>query len=240
MYRNTDPAKLVRALIEEAPRGADMPPETSFLPRGRTVTVSRDCGAKGEEIARRLASCLGVQCFDRELLTAMVHEAEVDHALLEKLDERVRSLMDEVVREVLSSKHFGTAKFRATLLRVVLGIASTGGVIVGRGANLILARREVYRVRITGTPLVCAQQLAEKEHTSVQIALQSVEKVNAERAEFIRYHFARDINTPSDYDMMLNSDQLKVDDAARILTYAMQTAGFTVPTASRMTCGAGR
>jgi hypothetical protein len=178
---------------------------------------------------------LGVRCFDRELLDAMVHETHVDHLLLEQLDERVSGMLDDVVRELLSGKHFGAEKFRSSLVRVALGISSTGGVIVGRGTNLILARRKVYRVRIVGSPLTCARRMAEHENTTVEVALQKIQTVNAERAEFIRYHFGRDINTPSNYDLMLNSDTMTVEDAVRVISFSMQTAGFIVPAATGTT-----
>jgi hypothetical protein len=232
MYEHADPAKLVRALIGEAPHGQAAPEGTSILPRGCTVTVSRDCCSNGEEIARRLAARVGVRCFDRELLDAMVRETQVDPMLLDQLDERVSGMMDDVVRGLFSGDHFGAEKFRSSLVRVVLGISSAGGVIVGRGTNLILKHRKVYRVRIVGSPLMCARRLAEQENVSVEVALQRVQTVNTERAEFIRYHFEQNINTPSNYDLMLNTDALGVDDAVRVITFSMQTAGFIVPAAA--------
>lgn len=235
MYEHADPGKLVRALIGEAPHGQTALGITSILPHGCTVTISRDCCSNGEEIARRLATRLGVRCFDRELLDGMLQEAHGDKVLLEQLDERVSGMLDDVVRDLFSGERFGADKFRNSLVRVVLGISSAGGVIVGRGANLILARRKVYRVRIVGSPLICARRMAEQENIPVSVALEKVQRVNVERAEFIRYHLKQDINTPSNYDLMLNTDALGVDESVRVICFSMQTAGFIVPAAAGVT-----
>lgn len=233
MYEHADPGKLVRALIGQTPHGQTALGVTAILPHGCTVTVSRDCCSNGEEIARRLATRLGVRCFDRELLDGMLHEAHGNAMLLEQLDERVSGMLDDVVRDLFSGERFSADQFRNSLVRIVLGISSAGGVIVGRGANLILAHRKVYRVRITGSPLACARRMAEQENIPVTVALEKVQTTNSDRAEFIRHHFQQDINTPSNYDLMLNTDALGVEDAVRVIVFSMQTAGFIVPMAAR-------
>jgi len=61
MYGKLDAAKLLRALAS-----SEKQEPGSFLPKGPTVTVSRDDEAGGEEIAQHLARHLGVHCLDKE------------------------------------------------------------------------------------------------------------------------------------------------------------------------------
>lgn len=232
MYQRADPRKLVRALVGQAPQSQTAVGLAALPKQGCTVTISRDCCANGEEIARRLAMRLCVRCYDRELLNGMLNEAHGDKMLLEQLDERVQGMLDDVIRDLFSNERFGADRYRSSLVRLVLRISSTGGVIVGRGANLILAQKRVYHVRIVGSPLICARRMSEREKIPVNVALEKVQTINSERADFIRQHFKQDINTPSNYHLMLNTDSVRVDDAVRMILFGMETSGFSVPNAA--------
>lgn len=198
---------------------------------GLTVTLSRDVGCLGEALAARLAQRLGVCCYDRELLDAVVRKAHTERYLMERLDERCSNPMDDFVHTLFSGQSASKEDYRYCLAHTILGIAEHGGVIVGRGAHLVLTRHPVFRVRVTGSLEVCAHRIAEERKLALEDARKVVEVGNRERAEAIHKLFRRDINDLSTYDLGLNTDHLNVEQVKDLVLHAMTLAGFTLPPA---------
>ncbi|RMD70019.1 MAG: cytidylate kinase-like family protein [Gammaproteobacteria bacterium] len=222
-----EPIQIVKAIV-----GAELMAEKSerdrYLPQGIVVTVSRDYGCGGDEIAEMLAERLGVEYFDKQILESIIKAAPEHKELMERLDKQVSKIRDEIMHMIVTGKS-ASEEYRRHLINVVLGIARKSGVIVGRGAHIILAHHKVFRVRIVGSPEFCARRVAEKQHISLAEAEQWVRKANEEHADFIRRIFNRDINDPTAFDMILNTDYIDIEPAVDIILFAMKKAGFKIP-----------
>ncbi|MGD0089183.1 MAG: cytidylate kinase-like family protein [Planctomycetota bacterium] len=221
-----DAARLVRALLGAEEQRGHL---ARILPEGCVVALSRDCACGGEEIAQLLARKLRVRCFDKELLDAVARETRQDRATLERLDERASGKMDAWVYSTLFGRNVSPEDYWRSMSRVILNLAAHGGVIVGRGAHLILARSRAFRVRLTGSAELCAQRMAEKQHIPLKEAGQRVAETNAERHAFIETHFKRSINDAGNYDLVLNTDRFEIPAAVQVILVAMQHAGYPVP-----------
>src|SRR5690606_33597280 len=110
-------------------------------------------------------------------------DARVPRYLMERLDEQAASAWDDWTHSLITGKAASKDDYRRHLVNVVLGIARAGGVIVGRGAHLILDEKHVFRVRITGSPEKCAQEIARRKHLTMEEARKDVLRVNRERAD---------------------------------------------------------
>lgn len=222
-----DGLRLFRALARSE---AAIHPPREILPQGCTVAVSRDCGAGGEEIGQLLADKLHVRFLDRELLDAVIAEGRSDKAAMERLDEHVHPIMSDWLYSLVTSQNSDREHYLRHLVKVVLKISETGGVILGRGAYLVLAhRREVFRVRIIGSPEACAERIAQREHIGLHEARKRVERVNAERAAYIRTHFNKDPYDPTSWDLLINTDRMEFEPAAQVILTAMTAAGQRLP-----------
>ncbi|MCB2156946.1 cytidylate kinase-like family protein [bacterium] len=223
-----DPIRLVQALV-----GAELSSHdevaVSAVPKGPVVTLSRDYGSGGEDVAHELSMALHVGCFDREILDAIADSAKVDRFLMERLDEQVRGIMDAWAFSIISGKSAFKEDYRRHLVSVILGISQRGGVIVGRGAHLILWDRKAFRVRIVGSLDRCAKRVAEKENISQEEAEKKIQHINQERASFIKNLYRHDLSDCSSFDMVLNSDRYTPQVLARMIANAMRLAGFAVP-----------
>lgn len=216
-----DATQLVEAIIKahaaemHGGRGAERP----------VVTLSRDYGSGGREIAQQLAKRLAVPVYDKELLDAVVERSGADPRLLAQLDEKTRGFWDTWILSLLSGENLLEENYRRHLVKVVLGILYTGngGVIIGRGAHLILAQQDVFRVRITASPETCAERVAKKRAVSPEEARKLVELVNQNRSKFVWDVFKQRLNEPTTYDLTINTDRLaKFEEVAEIIIFAMQ------------------
>lgn len=171
------------------------------------VTLSRDHGAGGEAIAAALAERLGVRCYDRDILDRVVASATSDPALMRLLDERAPEHSGMFLYTTLLGQNDPVPEYQRLLTRVIHGIAAHGGVILGRGAHLLLRGPEVLRVCIVGSEDVCARRLAGGDEAAVAARREEVRAVNARRTAYLRDMFTVARDDPRHYDLMICTDR---------------------------------
>jgi len=133
------------------------------------------------------------------------------------------------VMSLLTNQPVLNEHFRNHLVNVVLGLTATGGVVVGRGAHLILAGKPMLRLRIAGSPEICARRIAEADKLPVAEALKRVNRVNHERGHFVWEHFRSRLNDPIHFDLAVNTDHIAPAQAAELALAAMAARGLSVP-----------
>ncbi|MCB9947715.1 MAG: cytidylate kinase-like family protein [Rhodospirillaceae bacterium] len=178
------------------------------LPRLRRplVAITRDYGCGGEEIGHQLAEALEVPWFDRDLIERVAKAARTDKAAMAALDETVKGPLEVWVTSLLAQQSFSPSEYLHHLVRVLMGIARHGGVIMGRGSHVILKRQHPFRVRLVGTPEKCAERVALAEGLSERAAEAKVKQKNRERALFLWEDFHVRTNEPLNYDILINTD----------------------------------
>lgn len=179
------------------------------------VTVSRDPGSNYEIITQKLAQELGVNCYDRAILDAIVTDSKMHRSFMERFDERCAGLMDDLANSIMFGQFSLNDDYFCSLKQVVKVIAMKGGIIVGRGAHLILTDPEVLRIRITGSQDVCVNRLMENLSISKEEALKTYTRIKSDQAMFLKKQFNNDIDDPSNYDLTLNTDHINIETAVK-------------------------
>ena len=197
------------------------------------VTVSRDFGSLGKKVAQLLADTLEVRCCDRSILQEVARRAHVDEELVSALDEHVSNINDHWWQHLQHKNTFSYEDYYHHLVKTVLSISRSGGVIVGRGANHILGEAKAFRVRISGSEAQCARRIAEREQITLEESTKKVREVNQERAEYIKMLYDADINDNSSYDLILNSDRYHIIQMVEMILDAMEKAGYDLPADAR-------
>jgi cytidylate kinase len=193
------------------------------------VTVSRGFGSLGKQIAQALADRLEVRCCDRSILEGVAKRADVDIELVKRLDENLEHSITSPWRDFFKGKSFPKERYLHFLVKVVLNISKQGGVIVGRGAHLILGPDKAFRVRIIGSLENCAQRVAEREKIDIEAARESVTTINRQRTDYLQQLYGEGINDCSDYDLTINTDRFDMAAAIELILHSMQLAGYDLP-----------
>lgn len=193
------------------------------------VTISRDFGSMGRSVAYLLADTLEVRCCDRYILQEVARRAHVDEELVKALDEHVSKINDHWWQHLLQKDAFSYEDYYHYLVKTILSISRTGGVIIGRGANHILGAEKAFRVRISGSLDHCARRVAKREQISEKESKQRVNDVNSERSEYIKMLYDADIDSPAEYDLILNSDRYDRVQMVELILDAMEKAGYKLP-----------
>ena len=190
------------------------------------VTISRNFGSLGKIVGKLLADTLEVRCCDRYILQEVARRADIDEELVRILDEHVSHIDEHWWSPLITKNTFSYEDYYKYLVKTVFSISLRGGVIIGRGANLILGAERAFRVRIVGSAQKCAERVAERENISFEEALQKVHDVDQERAEYIRKLYETDIDDPQAYDLVLNSDRYDQVQLVEMILEAMQKSGY--------------
>jgi cytidylate kinase len=219
-----DPVQIIQALV-----GAQLTAKSdSYLPQGNVVTVSRSDGSGGDEVAQRLAQRLGIPYYDKQILEAIIEAAPDNRAAMERLDQQVSTVRDEVMRLIITGKN-PIDEYRRHLINVILSIARRSGVILGRGAHLLLARHHVFRARIVGSLEQRALRISKQQNIPLNEANERIRRADAEHADFIRRVFNQALDDTTRFDLTINTDHITPDHAADLILFVMQRIGYPIP-----------
>lgn len=215
--------KAIHQLIEEQVRRWEIlrkeKSEQKTLP---VITLSREPGSGGKQVAKLVSERLGLEVFHQELINAMAEDADTSTRVIRTLDERGVSMIEDWVSAAISERHLWPDEVAHVMMRVIGTIGRHGkALIVGRGANFILPPENRFRVRIIAPLEMRVICVAETYGVSKEQAKRRVLRTESDRRAFIRKYFHSDIVDPANYDMILNTGTLSVESVAAAICSAI-------------------
>ena len=181
---------------------------------GPFVTISRQLGAGGSALAKRLSGELGWQLFDKEILEAIARNAHTRMRVLDSMDEHLLGRLEEFINHLIVPESINQVSFIREMSQVILSLGRGGNtVLLGRGANWLLANDCGVRVRLVSSLERRIERIMNREELSRRVARRKVLQEDRSTAEFIRKIFDRDVDDPLGYDLVLNLDRMSEDAA---------------------------
>ena len=173
-------------------------------------------------MANLIGRKLGWQVFDRQIVDAIAQRTRMRQQLVENLDEKTRGGLEEFLRHVLT-KEIGSTDYLAHLRQVLLTLGQQGDVvIVGRGAEYILPGQFGLRVRLVAPIDIRTERIARGSGLAPEAAHPLVAKVDQERKDFAHDQFQKDLRDPLNYDLVVNTGALTVEETAEIVLAALK------------------
>ncbi|MDP6785804.1 MAG: cytidylate kinase-like family protein [Rhodospirillales bacterium] len=218
---------VIRAIIQA---GVDHEKEDTEDTRKPVVTISRIIGSGGYHVAHALAKRLGVECYGKEILDTIADNADVDADLLKKLHEMVGRTSESWLYSLFFAQNVRRDDYHRALVTTMRGLYWKGGVILGRGSHIVLAGRDVLRVRIIGSVDACAKRIAEQDDISIAQAKKKVRESNRRRGEFLWTVFRSRLNDPLNYDLIINTDNFSGhEQVVDVIVRALEAMGPNRP-----------
>jgi Cytidylate kinase-like family len=185
------------------------------------ITIEREFGARGEALGRVVAEKSGFTFWDGELVHAVAEESGASETILRSLDEHRRNVIEESIQGALLGGRHMQSEYLRGLMRLLEAISSHGGsVVVGRGAQYILAPETALRVRVVSPLEVRVRGYAQRQSIEEGRARADVERSDAERLYFVRKLFSKDAAVASDYDLVVNTGTFDLEQASGIVLEA--------------------
>jgi len=210
------------------------------MPTIKIVTIEREYGSGGGEIAQRLAQQLGWKLWDQQLTEEIARLAECPKAVVERREERSDPLYYRLFKSFLRGSYEGSLNAHKlnvidseSILKitehVVQHAAKTGNsVIVGRGSQHFLRNREdTLRVFLYAPREDKVRRLLARGKSGEE-AEQLVDTVDRERIDFIQRYFGVEWPNRVVYHSMINTT---IGDAAVVtmILDLMKTVEAQVP-----------
>ena len=186
------------------------------------ITVSREPGSKGRLVAEGIAGQLGLDLFHREIILEMAENAQISSRLLESLDERGLSFLEDWISTLVNEKHLWPDQYLKHLMRVVGTIGKHGqAIIMGRGANFMLPPNDTFGVRIIAHLDLRIENVSREFGVTAEEARRRVLRTESDRRAFVRKYFHADITDPANYDLVINTGTLSIDAAVGAIKGAL-------------------
>ncbi len=223
-----------------------MEEHSEAIDRMRAVTISREYGSGGGEIAMRLAKRLGWQLIDHDIVRRVAQEMGVSEEEAEARDERAESLLSRILNSMQGidpalmvnappvAFTSDALIYRQALSRVVNAAVTRGHVvIVGRASQVLLAnRRDVLHVRVIAPLEMRVQYVMQREGLDEAAARSRVQMKDRDRIRYLQSEYQKNPEDPHLYDIVINTAVLDLDSVVDIicLTLEHKARRLAVPT----------
>lgn len=204
----------------------------SAPPQSPAITISRQTGSGAAPIAGKLADYLQSQeapgecpwtVFDRNLVDRVMEEHHLPRRMAQYLPEDRSSTIQDIMEELLGLHPSSWTMFHQ-MVETVLHLAEMGhAILIGRGSNVIASRLpNVFHVRLVSSLKNRIQRICQRRSLSWHEAELFVRKEDDGRRRFLKRHFETDIDDPLLYHLVVNTDRMTADEAARLIGEAVR------------------
>jgi cytidylate kinase len=184
----------------------------------RTITVSSLYGGGGPEVAASVASALGWNLLDHELLKKIAKRANVAEEVAARYDQHVDPWFNRLVKALwrggfergagASGEGLMDCEGMLDFTRHAMHEAADLGscVIMGRGGQCILRERaDAFHIFLYAPLEYRAPRLQKTERGDLAHAEALADRVDKERVGYIRRYFGENWFEPALYNLMLDS-----------------------------------
>ncbi len=188
------------------------------------VTISRQCGAGGRELAAALTDAMighpsemfhDWRVFDRRLCEELTQNRELKRSLDSVFSEECHSEIDALVRNLLGVRSDQPAAI-AAMFAAIRTVATRGKVIiVGRASSCVTASLPLgVHIRLVA-PLEFRIEQMGLDKIGRARARKQLEEVDRDRARLAQTYFRRNIDDPELYDVIWNTARVPIPVIAR-------------------------
>jgi cytidylate kinase len=206
------------------------------------ITISREYGAGGSEVASRVARALGWRVVDNELVERVAARAGLTPEAVAEREERVPTFIERLARTLVAAtpellvpaEAGGSASslpeedlVRITKLVVEEAAAEGKVVLVGRAAPAVLAgTHDAIHVKVVAPREWRIRAAAERLGVPQAEAATITDNTDKMRARYNRQYYERDWNDPTNYHMVLNTAALGLEGAAEAIVGRARELGW--------------
>jgi hypothetical protein len=204
----------------------------------QVVTIAMTTGARAEQIGPLVAQQLGFQYVSDEIIDRAAEHAEVSPQEVAEV-ERSPSLITRIMNALgagVAPEYAGrpmapeeidpSPSYRRLIQDVIREVAARKNVVIlAHGAGMLLAGTPgVLRVLVTASPATRATRLAAETGHDERQAMREVQRTDRERRGFFKRFYDLDEELSTHYDLVVNTDALSPEAAARLIAYTAANA----------------
>ncbi len=197
------------------------------------ITIGRNCGSGGSEIAKMLSERLNVEVYDKNLMKLVSDNSGINEEMFNLADEHLKnSLLFRVSRGAYDGQPIQPESGNFTAdknlfdyqAKVIKGLAdSSSCIIIGRCADWILRDRyNTLRVFIGADKESCAERESKRSFIPLSKARIKVDEKDRRRGEYYRFYTNQQWSEPRQYDLCLNTDAYTFEQCVDFIIAALK------------------
>lgn len=197
------------------------------------ITISREFGSGGREIAIDVAKTLGISFYDKELISLAAKKSGIDPALFEQIDEQAsNSLLYSLSMGLFTLGQTGfsprdqiSVNDQLYLLQheIIKKLAEEPCVIVGRCADYILRERTNCINVFIHADLEYRIERAIKLHNIPEARGEAVvRKTDKTRANYYQFYTENKWGVADNYHLCVNSGKITKQKAVDVITHYVE------------------
>ena len=187
----------------------------------RIISISRQFGSGGHEVAVKTADLLGIRVYEKELIHLACEYGELSEKTLSSSDEKATNpYLFQTVHEgnyhVLRGKPTSEVLFALQSHEIRRIARHEECVFVGRCADYVLRGEDVklLTVFVAAPDEHRIRRKMEQEKLSRDQAVRLIRKMDKQRRKYYENYTGRTWGAPDGYDLYLNTGSLSTDEAA--------------------------
>ena len=187
------------------------------------ISISREYGSRGREIAIKVAEDMGLPLYDRNILEEIAREKGTDPKNFQDIDEKPRNkLLTRRVKGHSNSMEENLAQMQFEYLQKKAD-SGESFVVLGRCSETVLKGREgLVSIFVTGEREAKIQHIMDKFSISKEDAVAKIYKHDISRKRYHNHYSDFKWGDSRNYDVCINSSRLGPQGTAEVLEAYIQ------------------
>ena len=187
------------------------------------ISISREYGSRGREIAIKVAEDMGLPLYDRNILEEIAREKGTDPKNFQDIDEKPRNkLLTRRVKGHSNSMEENLAQMQFEYLQKKAD-SGESFVVLGRCSETVLKGREgLVSIFVTGEKEAKIQHIMDKFSIPKEDAVAKIYKHDINRKRYHNHYSDFKWGDSRNYDMCINSSRLGPQGTAEVLEAYIQ------------------
>ncbi|MDD2981452.1 MAG: cytidylate kinase-like family protein [Hespellia sp.] len=186
------------------------------------ITVGREFGSGGHEIAEKLAEKLGVKCYDKEILAESAKKSGFREQVFEEHDETAKnSLIYSIVTGIGNYSDSQPLSFQLYLdqFHTIKEIAEKEScVMVGRCSDYVLREEDDTINIFAHAPMEArVKRICQRYHVDEKKAREMIAKQDKTRSSYYNYYTNQKWGASKHYDLTFDTSKTGIDGAIQLI-----------------------
>ena len=185
----------------------------------KVITISRNYGSHGHELAQKLSDRLGIPYYDRDFVRKTAEESGFSQELIDEDGEKIKigtKFLEMLSPASLNSSHDEIFKAQS---RVVLELTASPCIIVGRCSNYILREAGIpsFDIYLTADSSWRIDNAMNHKVKKEEVTEQYLVRKDNERSDYYKLYTGHPMGMASDYTICLDVGKLGMDKCVDII-----------------------
>lgn len=193
----------------------------------KIITLGREFGSGGRELARRLAEELSIEYYDKEIIAEIAEHTQLSQEYVKNVIENTpHSLFPITIGQTFAYSHDYTIKQMQTIYKaqdeIVKSLAEKSDcIIVGRCADYILRDKDICRIfvhaDINSRLERCKERITSGEQFTDKQIINKIKRIDRNRARYYEFYTGQKWGDIKNYDFCINTTNIKIKEITPVI-----------------------